>query len=172
MTVSKRDERRRRRDTALRDQMDQVMRDTRYDRLRSLHARRALVVVYSCLLVLLLPAYVIGSAIGGTAVVVAGIAVLLLLRVATRVVADAPPELLDERQRALQGRAYLGAYRVVVSVAALAAVAAFATVLFSPDPDTYALLVGIDPVTGLLLTVFGLVLGAPACVVAWTEEHI
>ena len=169
--TQRRAERRTRRDEAVRRSIDDIMRDTRYDPLRGLRVRRGLVVAYVLLLVGLLPAYLTWSAIGGTVVMVVGIVVLTLLRQATRVVADAPPELLDERQRAVQGRTYLGAYRLVSSVAAVVALAAFVVVLFSADPQTYPLVVGIDAVTGVLLTVIGLTLAAPTCVYAWQEPR-
>lgn len=172
MTVPSSEARRQHKEQAVRDSIAGIMGDTRYDHLRGLRARRALVLTFGLLLVALLPAYLTWGAVGGTAVMVVGIVVLALLRVAIRVVADAPPELLDERQRALQGRAYLGAYRVVSSVAALTALVAFTTVLLSSDPDTYPLVVGIDAVTGLLLTVIGRTLAAPTCVVAWEQEHV
>ena len=171
MRSTSRDERRERREQAVRDSIDGIMRDTRYDRLRGLRTRRTLVLAYVALLLALLPAYLVWSAIGGTVVMVVGIVVLTLLRQATRVVADAPPELLDERQRGIQGRAYLGAYRLVSAVAAVVALVAFAVVLFSPDPETYSLVVGIDAATGVLLTVLGLVLAAPTCVCAWEQEQ-
>ena len=172
MTVRSNESRRERQDKAVRENIDGVMTDTRYDRLRGRGTRRALVVVYLSLLVALLPAYLAGSAIGGTAVMVLGVVVLAVLRVATRVVADAPPELLDERQRALQGRAYLGAYRVVSSVTILAGTVAFVLVLLSPEPETFPVLVGLDAVSGLVLTLIGLTLAAPTCIVAWEQEHV
>lgn len=168
--VRSREERRLRREQAVRESIDGIMHDTRYDRLRGRRVRRGLVVLYVVLLVSLLPAYVAWTAIGGTAVVVVGIVVLALLRQATRVVADAPPEFLDERQRTLQARTYLVAYRVVGSVVALASLAAFGAVIVSPDPDTATLLTGVDAVSGTLLTAFGVVLAAPTCVYAWEQE--
>jgi hypothetical protein len=163
--------RRERNEQAVRASIDGIMRDTRYDRIRGLRTRRALVVAYSALLVGLTPAYLVWSAIGGTVVMVLGIVVLALLRQATRVVADAPAELLDERQRSLQARTYVSAYRLVAGTLTCVALVAFVVVLLSAEPETYALLVGIDAVTGVLLTLIGLVLAAPTCVYAWQQDR-
>lgn len=148
-----------------------IMHDTRYDRIRGLRTRRALVVAYAMLLAALTPAYVVGTAIGGTAVIVVGIVVLGLLRLATRVVADISVEFLDERQRDVQARTYVRAYRLVLGVTTLAALVAITAALLSDDPETYALLVGIDAATGAFLTLIGLLIGAPTCVYAWEQER-
>jgi Ca2+/Na+ antiporter len=163
--------RRARTEQAVRDSIDGIMRDTRYDRIRGLRTRRALVVAYSVLLVALTPAYLVWSAIGGTVVMVVGIVVLALLRQATRVVADAPAELLDERQRDVQARTYVSAYRLVVGLGTVVALVAFMAVLLIDDPESFALVVGIDATTGVLLTFIGLGLGAPTCVYAWEQPQ-
>lgn len=163
--------RRARNEQAVRESIDGIMRDTRYDRIRGLRTRRVLVVAYAVLLAGLTPAYLVWSAIGGTAVMVVGIVVLTLLRQATRVVADAPAELLDERQRSVQARTYVTAYRLVMGVVTCVVLVTFLVVLFSADPETYALVVGIDAATGVFLTFTGMALAAPTCVYAWQQDR-
>lgn len=148
-----------------------IMRDTRWDRLRGLRTRRGLVVAFAVALALVLPTQVYAPAILPLVPLLAATGLYVLLRLATRVLPDAPPEYLDERQRVVQAQTYLSAFRLVATVLVLAGTAAFVVTLFSTDPDTFVVLSGLDAVAGLNMTLVGLLLAAPTCVYAWQQPE-
>jgi hypothetical protein len=167
----RREERRRRTEEAVRASVDSIMRDTRYDVVRGRRVRRGLVVAVAGVLVALLPVYTLLGVVAGTLLAVVGVVVLTLLRQATRIVADAPPELLDERQRAEQGVTYLTAYRLVAGALTLAVLVGFCTVLFSSDPEAFVLTVDVDLMAATSLTVIGALLAVPTAVYAWSADE-
>lgn len=102
---------RRRNDKAVAEMVETVMRDTRWDRLRTRPARLAIVAVMIALLVAIPVAWITLPALAALGVIVVAIGAWWALRMSVRVVADLPEEYLDERQARMRDRAYVDAYR-------------------------------------------------------------
>jgi hypothetical protein len=152
---------------------DQIMRDTRWDRLRSLRARRALVIAFVALLALTGALYLSGLSLIGLLVLVLTIATWVLLRLAVRTIADLPDEYLDERQASVRDRAYLESYRLLGGLVAVALSGLLLWVIVAADTSDVALLsVAEDAALGVLWVGLGLVLGLPSIVLAWNEPEV
>ncbi len=90
----------------------------------------------------------------------------VLLRMATRNLADLPAEALDERQWAVRNALYVTAYRItggLMAVLSLACVAASVSGVRQVD---------LELVTHALLTALFAAIVAPSCVLAWTEKEL
>lgn len=152
---------------------DQIMRDTRWDGLRSRRARRALVVMFLALLALTGALYLSGLAAVGLVVLVLTIGTWVLLRLAVRTIADLPDEYLDERQATVRDQAYLQSYRVLAGVVAVALSLLLLWVIVVADTgDVATLIVSEDDVLGVLWVGLGLVLALPSIIVAWHEPEV
>jgi hypothetical protein len=90
----------------------------------------------------------------------------IMVRIATRGIADHTDAALDERQLQVRNAAYLHAYRVVgAGIAMLAALLVFWRALGLPGP------VMTDWLEQGLMTLLFAALCGPSCVVAWTEKE-
>jgi uncharacterized membrane protein len=88
----------------------------------------------------------------------------LAVRIVSRSIADAPEELLDERQRSVQKDAYLHAYRIVGAVVAVLGLVAIG---FDIAKVRRVVMEDVGIIgRGLLF----LMIALPSCVLAWTER--
>lgn len=161
------------RDRRVRENIDAMLRDTRYDALRTPGAQRALAVAAA--------AVVLGSAVSFLAldtsltwIAVVGLVGFALvgwaLRLSVRIVADAPDDALDERLIRDRDRIYLEAYRVLAGVIVLLALALMVAVFFLPVPEGAGAIV-LSVTWGQLWAAFWLLIGtallAPSALYAW-----
>lgn len=142
--------------------------DDRWDRLRSRRARRGLVVAYAAAAVGAVAALATGLDLVGLLLVVAAVGVMVLLRRATRGIADLPDEVLDERGRQVRDATYRTAYVILVGSLSVVLLAAYIAV----DGPRIAY----QPMADHLHAVFwGVMLagaGLPAGLVAWQQPEI
>lgn len=112
--------------------------DPRWSPLRTRPIRRALVIGYVAVLVAVLAVSLLDSRVnewvtilglGGAFVLMVG---YLIVRTSVRNLADAPDELLDERQIAMRNEVYLHAYRLTV-LPILVAIAFYVLDVKSPE---------------------------------------
>ena len=139
--------------------------DTKHNYLRTSGARRLLVVLFMALYALAIASGYLELAIASIAsLVLVGLmlVVYLMLRTSVRQIADAPDELIDERQQQVRDNAYLQAYRILATVIAVIFGAAFGLVNlgFSSEYQSTGLIVG---------TIF-LIPTLPSAVIAWGEK--
>lgn len=140
--------------------------DTKHNYLRTSSARRLLVVLFMTLYAIAIASDYLGLLFGSLAASVTCflmLVVYLLLRTSIRQIADAPDELIDERQQRVRDNAYLHAYRILATVIAVIFVgAAFGLVNlgFSNEYQSTGLIVG---------TIF-LIPTLPSAVIAWGEK--
>jgi hypothetical protein len=151
------------------DNAERVLNDTSYDRLRTPRALRLLSAAYIVVTIAIPVCWIIFGAIAGIAAILAGIVVYLLLRVAVRAVADLPDDVLDERLRRDRDRVYVHAFRVVSTVAFVAANIAFISVEFSNTNTTITL--DQNDVAAIYWTLLALILGVPSVVLALTRAQ-
>ncbi|MFM2412043.1 MAG: hypothetical protein RLZZ587_376 [Actinomycetota bacterium] len=139
-----------------------ALNDTRWNALRTRPARRALVIGFSAAaLALLVTAIdfgagdVINGLLSGIVFIALGGMLFLgyfALRTSVRQLADAPDELLDERQIAVRNSVYLHAYRLSAAVMLCVLVVALFDILSWPN---------------VLFTVAMLMAALPSMVLAW-----
>ena len=144
------------------------MSDTKFDFLRTARARKTLVLALTAMLLIESAFSLVPGILSPILVLIGALAILwgyLALRSSVRHVADAPDELLDERQIAARDRTYLHAYRI------LAAVAISAAVVFSilTQEGLISELSG-RSWTGLWFAGIMLAAGLPNMVLAWTTN--
>jgi hypothetical protein len=152
---------------------DQIMRDTRWDRLRPRRVRRALVVTFLALLALTGALYLSGLALIGLVSLLLTIGTWVLLRLAVRTIADLPDEYLDERQSFVRDRAHLQAYRLLGGLVAVSLSGLLLWVIVAADTgDVAALDVSEDAALGVLWVGLGLVLALPSIILAWNEPEV
>lgn len=143
--------------------------DQRFQWLRTRVARRVLVIVSGLLVLSLIPGYAQGGTLIGTGILIATWACWLALRVSVRTVADLPDRFLDERQRALRDRAYVGAFRVYAwIVGALVTVGLIAFIMVQEN-DQVTLTTTWSQAFGLCIFVITLPILLPSMVVAWLD---
>jgi hypothetical protein len=155
-------------DEQVRRRIEALQDDPRFDRFRSPGARRGVVVAtYGLLLaatVLLLAEQRLAALVAGAAT--AGL--ILLLRRAVRLTADAPDPALDERLIAVRDSAYRYAFVGVSAVASMVLLVLF----IATDAPRF----GFEPRGHHLEALFWAYLGAaiatPSAVLAWRERHI
>jgi uncharacterized membrane protein len=142
------------------------MSDTKFDFLRTARARKTLVLALISMLVVESLFSLIPGILSPILVLVGAILILwgyLALRASVRHVADAPDELLDERQIAARDRTYLHSYRI------LGALAVSVSVIFSILSQEGLIAVLSDKTwTGVWFSGIMLVAGIPNMVLAWT----
>lgn len=160
-SMTKAEARRRRREAVAEAAIAKEMSDTRWDRLRTPVARRALVVLWVAATLAIGIAWPIGV-VGSWALVglPVWIVVFYALRRSVRALADIPDEFLDERQVAVRDRVYLHAYRLF---AAAVLILLFAlSIIVDRHTLTY------EDMSGAMWAALGLSLGLPSAVLAWT----
>lgn len=148
------------------DEVKNSLSDTKHNYLRTSGARRFLVVLFMTLYALAIASDYLELAVASIAsLVLVGLMLIvyLMLRTSVRQIADAPDELIDERQQQVRDNAYLQAYRILATVIAVIFVgAAFGLVNlgFSSEYQSTGLIVG---------TIF-LIPTLPSAVIAWGEK--
>ena len=160
---------RERNERAVADMAGTVMRDTRFDWMRTRRARVSIVAVMIALLVAIPVAWMTLPALAALGVIALAAVVWWALRMSVRVVADLPDEYLDERQARVRDRAYLEAYRWFAGITLLAASAALVWFVGTSEND----LVTVDITWAGAMAVFwtfeGLALTLPSMVIAVRE---
>ena len=160
---------RERNERAVADMAETVMRDTRFDWMRTRRARVSIVAVMIALLVAIPVAWMTLPALAALGVIALAAVVWWALRMSVRVVADLPDEYLDERQARVRDRAYLEAYRWFAGITLLAASAALVWFVGTSEND----LVTVDITWAGAMAVFwtfeGLALTLPSMVIAVRE---
>lgn len=139
--------------------------DTKHNYLRTSSSRRFLVVSLVVLYALAIATDYLGLLLGSLAALVTVflmLVVYLLLRTSIRQVADAPDELIDERQQRVRDNAYLHAYRIMASVITLI----FIGTAFGLRVD----FLSDDQTTGLIVGTLFLIAALPSAVIAWGEK--
>ena len=147
-----------------RDEVVRSLSDQRPTRLRERGVRRALVVVYSGLVVLLpvIEVWIPGRKVRSYLEIFALAGLFLLyfvLRRSVRHIGDAPDELLDERLISLRNAAYLIAYRWLA-----AAVLLFMVVFYRLGGQETQ---GAQLVSGVVMPLMMLAAALPSMVLAW-----
>lgn len=144
------------------------MSDTKFDFLRTGRARRTLVLALIAMLVVESLFSLIPGILSPILVLLGAIFILwgyLALRASVRHVADAPDELLDERQIAARDRTYLHSYRILGALA----VSVFVVLSILTQEGLIADLSG-KTWTGFWFSGIMLVAGLPNMVLAWTTS--
>lgn len=159
------DDARDRNEAAVAERAERVLSDQRFPALRTRRARVALVVAQGMTIVLLPVVWLAADAVAGIAMVIVAMAVLTVLRMSVRVVADLPDRVLDERLRSRRDAAYVEAYRYFNGLLIVAAaVGLFAFVVNADESDVWT----VDLTWGMAmgafwtLTVMGLALPSMA----------
>ena len=139
--------------------------DTRFNYLRNPRARKTLVVSFIAAYALAIASDYLGfkfSSIAALVAVLVMLVIYLLLRTSIRQIADAPDELIDERQQQIRDNAYLHAYRIMAAVLCVIFIAtAFGLrIEFLSDNQT----------TGLIVGTLFLMAALPSAVIAWGEK--
>jgi 4-hydroxybenzoate polyprenyltransferase len=151
-----------------------LMHDTHWDWLRSLRARRTLVVVLAASLVATAALFISVGSWGFVALVVSGV-LFVGLRISVRSVADLPDELLDERQSRIRDRAYRGSFislsGVLISALAVGFIWVIATAT-DVNNDTTRLAIDENDAFGVFWFAIGLCLALPSMSVAWADEQV
>lgn len=161
-----------RNDEVVRRSVNEVMRDHRYDRLRTRQARNALVAVTTLALLAVPVAFAaVGTAAGVLAVIVTAV-LWQVLGLSVRKVPDLPDVYLDERQLALQRRVYTEAYRWLSVVMTLTAASGLVTFMaLGMEPRGGALEVTWDQAMGGFWFVSATVLVLPVMVHALRDRE-
>jgi len=152
-----------------RPQADKYLRDARYDWLRPLGRRRALVMTSAAIIAahsLLL--WVQGPRLVSLVLMVGGFVSYSLLKWAVRGMADLPEELIDERMNAVRDRQYRVAYTLLSG--------GMATILLVMWMAADAARVAWPPQAHHLESVFWALMFSAICLpsmlVAWTEPEV
>lgn len=154
---------------SLERQVDSVMRDTRFDWLRTRRSRIALVALMIVVLVANAAAWLL-IPLAGIVFVLIGAVVWWALRMSVRVVADLPEEYLDERQNQVRDRAYVDAYRWFAAVTLVAATAGLVLfIIFSTD-DQWTVTLSYGGLMAAFWTFEGLALALPSMALALRER--
>ncbi len=160
---------RERNEKAVADMADTVMRDTRWDWMRTRRMRLTIVGVMIALLIAMPFAWMFLPSLAALGVVAIAAGVWWALRMSVRVVADLPEEYLDERQARVRDRAYVEAYRWFAGITLAAATAALIWFVATSEND----LITVDITWGGAMAVFwtfeGLALALPSIVIALRE---
>ncbi len=142
------------------------MSDTKFDFLRTARARKTLVLALIAMLMVESSFSLVPGILSPILVLVGALFILwgyLALRASVRHVADAPDELLDERQIAARDRTYLQSYRILAALA----VSVFVVLSILTQEGIFADLPD-KTWTGLWFSGIMLVAGIPNMVLAWT----
>lgn len=167
MTTSPRS---RRNEQAVAEMADSVMRDTRFDWMRTRAARRGIVALMIAMLVAMPVAWMTLPSLAALGVVGLAAIVWWALRMSVRVVADLPEEYLDERQARVRDRAYVDAYRWFAGITLAAATAALVWFVIVSIDDAVTIEVTWNGAMAVFWTFEGLALALPSMVLALRER--
>lgn len=160
---------RERNEKAVADVAETVMRDTKWDGMRTRRARLVIVGVMIAMLVAIPLSWIFLHDLVAVGVIALAIVVWWALRMSVRVVADLPEEFLDERQARVRDRAYVEAYRWFAGLTLVAATAALIWFVIASEND----LVTVDITWGVAMAIFwtfeGLALTLPSIMLALRE---
>lgn len=159
-------------DAKVRASVQSMLNDSRFNRLRTPRARRALAMFGAAAVAVSAASWLISDQVSSGYTII-GLTLFFLawwmLRVSVRLVADAPDETLDERMIAERDRVYLEAYRLVAGAVAVVGIVAMAAFIVSDAGTSGAPSVNLrwgQMMAGLwfLIGVCGI---APSAVMAW-----
>lgn len=167
MTTSPRS---RRNEQAVAEMADSVMRDTRFDWMRTRAARRGIVALMIAMLVAMPVAWMTLPSLAALGVVGLAAIVWWALRMSVRVVADLPEEYLDERQARVRDRAYVDAYRWFAGITLAAATVALVWFVVVSIDDAVLVEVTWSGAMAVFWTFEGLALALPSMVLALRER--
>ena len=167
MTTSPRS---RRNEQAVAEMADSVMRDTRFDWMRTRAARRSIVALMIAMLVAVPVAWMTLPSLAALGVVGLAAIVWWALRMSVRVVADLPEEYLDERQARVRDRAYVDAYRWFAGITLAAATVALVWFVVVSIDDAVLVEVTWNGAMAVFWTFEGLALALPSMVLALRER--
>ncbi|MGV3733944.1 MAG: hypothetical protein ACO1N6_11170 [Microcella sp.] len=167
MTTSPRS---RRNEQAVAEMADSVMRDTRFDWMRTRAARRGIVALMIAMLVAMPVAWMTLPSLAALGVVGLAAIVWWALRMSVRVVADLPEEYLDERQARVRDRAYVDAYRWFAGITLAAATVALVWFVVVSIDDAVLVEVTWNGAMAVFWTFEGLALALPSMVLALRER--
>jgi uncharacterized oligopeptide transporter (OPT) family protein len=159
------------------EKIQEFMVDTKFDGLRTAGAKRALVflgcftIAAATLLYWFEASLFLGAGLIGVGLVFLA---WWLLRVSTRLVADAPDEALDEFQVRQRDRTYLDAYRALGAVVTVLAGVLMAVVISTDavtvgNVDRYQLTFDFGQVTGVIWFCLSATMLIPNLVLAWNQ---
>jgi len=154
---------------SLDNQVDSVMRDTRFDWLRTRRSRIALVALMVVILIVNAAVWVMLPPAGIFCVLI-GIVVGWALRMSVRAIADLPEEYLDERQNQVRDRAYADAYRWFVEATLVAAIITLLLYFLLSTDDQWTVTLTFDGLAAAFWTFAGLALTLPSMVLALRER--
>ncbi|GAA1727816.1 hypothetical protein [Microcella frigidaquae] len=160
----------RRNEQAVAEMADSVMRDTRWDWMRTRAARRGIVALMIVMLIAIPIAWLTLPALAALGVIALAVVVWWALRMSVRVVADLPEEYLDERQARVRDRAYVDAYRWFAGITLTAATAALVWFVVVSSDDVVALELTWGGAMAIFWTFEGLALTLPSIVLALRER--
>lgn len=160
-------------DAVAAERIDALMRDTKYDRLRSPRMRQVLAVALLAAIGAVALSFWLGHSLIATLILIVGVGLWMLLRVAVRTIADLPDEYLDERLAQVRDRSYLESYRVFATVAIVVPMVGMLWFIISGSaPDAVDLTVTIDQFQAVFWLFLGLSLSLPSIVLALRESDI
>jgi CDP-diglyceride synthetase len=158
-------------DKARRD-VDAVMRDRRYDRLRTPTARRVLVATVVAGIAAIAAVTLAVGMLAAQPVILATIVAFLLLRVSVRAVADLPEQYLDERQLTLRYQVHQTAYFVLGLAAMLATGSGVvAYIAMTKDPGSDVVTLTDSHVNALFYVTAALVITLPTMILALRDAE-
>ena len=167
--TQKRLDRQSRHERAVADMVETVMRDTRWDRLRTRRARLTTVAAMISLLAAIPIAWIALPAAAALGLIVVAVGVWWALRMSVRVIADLPEEYLDERQIRVRDRAYLDAYRWFAGITLLGATLGLVWFAVVSDHDVVTVEISWGAVMAVFWAFEGLALTLPSMVLALQE---
>lgn len=157
--------------------IDQVMRDTKWDGVRTSRAQRILVVLGVLALVASPTLFWFEDFIKPGIGILSVIPIFLiwwLLRISVRLVADAPDEYLDELQIQQRDRTYLHSFRILAGIVSALAVALM-IITISKDVTTvgsveyYDFTLTFGQVNAVVWSILGSTILVPNMVLAWNQ---
>lgn len=159
--------------------MDQVMRDTKWDAVRTSRSQRILVILGGLSLVGSPVLYWFEDLIKPGIGILSVIPIFLiwwLLRISVRLVADAPDEYLDELQIRQRDRTYLHSFRILAGVVSALAVALI-IITISKDVTTvgaveyYEFSLTFGQINAVVWSILGSTILVPNMVLAWNQAR-
>lgn len=159
--------------------IDQIMRDTKWDAVRTARAQKFLVVASAITLVACPTLFWFEDFIKPGIGILSVLPIFLfwwLLRISVRLVADAPDEFLDEFQIRQRDRTYLHSFRVLAGIVSILAVLLM-VVTISKDATTvgqieyYNYSVTFGQVNALIWAILGATILVPNMLLAWSQAR-
>jgi len=152
------------------DEARRSLDDERYDWIRPLGRRRALVVAGA----LMILGYAVGMFAGWPVLTLASllayIGVLFLLRMAVRAITDLPDEVVDERMRQVRGGIYRHAYIGTMALVSVG-IAVFIVNQITTKLGWTGTMTG-EHMHELMFVIFFFAMGLPSALYAWSEREI